>query len=68
MRAVRSKDAGKTWGPSQAVTADLTFTTGRSTVKWLGDYFGTVLRGGALFMVYGENTGQATHVAFSKTP
>lgn len=67
VRSVRSKDLGKTWGKSKPVSADLNFTANRGSQKWLGDYIGTVLRGGALFMVYGENTAQFTHIAFSKT-
>jgi hypothetical protein len=68
VRSVRSKDAGKTWGKSTVVSAPLTFTADRASPQWLGDYLGTVLRGGALYMAYGENSGQLTHVAFSKTP
>ena len=68
VRSVRSKDGGKTWGKSTVVSAPLTFTADRASPKWLGDYFGTVLRGGALFVAYGENGSQLTHVAFSKTP
>jgi len=68
VRSVRSKDGGKTWGKSTAVTAPLTFTADRGSPKWLGDYIGTVLRGGALYTTYGENALQFTHVAFSKTP
>ncbi len=67
VRSVRSKDAGKTWAKSKAVSANLMFTANRMSQRWLGDYMGTVLRGGALFTVYGENSGQFTHVAFSKT-
>jgi hypothetical protein len=66
VRAVRSKDGGKTWSASEAVTAELTFTANRMSQKWLGDYFGSVLRGGFLFLSYGENAGGSTHVAFAK--
>jgi len=68
VRSVRSKDSGKTWGKSAVVSAPLLFTADRASQKWLGDYVGTVLRGGALFVTYGENADQFTHVAFSKTP
>ena len=68
VRAVRSTDGGKTWGKSKVVSAPLTFTADRASGKWLGDYLGTVLRGGALFVTYGENAEQFTHVAFSKAP
>ncbi len=67
IRSVRSTDGGKTWSASKAVTADLLFTSDRASQKWLGDYFGSVLRGGTLFLSYGENADSATHVAFSKT-
>ena len=68
VRSVRSKDGGDTWSKSTAVSAPLTFTADRASGKWLGDYLGTVLRGGTLFMTYGENILPFTHVAFSKTP
>jgi hypothetical protein len=67
VRSVRSTDNGKTWSASKVVTADLQFTANRASQKWLGDYFGSVLRGGTLFLSYGENADTATHVAFSKT-
>lgn len=67
VRSVRSGDGGKTWGVSKPVSADLLFTADRASQKWLGDYMGTVLRGGALFITYGENADGFTHVAFSKT-
>ena len=67
VRSVRSGDNGKTWGVSKPVSADLTFTSDRGSAKWLGDYMGTVLIGGSLFVTYGENADGFTHVAFSKT-
>jgi hypothetical protein len=67
VRSVRSTDGGKTWSASKAVSADLQFTANRGSQKWLGDYFGSVLRGGTLFLSYGENADTATHIAFSKT-
>jgi hypothetical protein len=67
VRSVRSTDGGKTWGASKAVSADLQFTADRASQKWLGDYMGTVLRGGSLYVTYGENADSFTHVAFSKT-
>jgi hypothetical protein len=67
VRSVRSGDGGKTWGVSKPVSADLLFTADRASQKWLGDYMGTVLRGGALYITYGENADGFTHVAFSKT-
>jgi hypothetical protein len=67
VRSVRSGDNGKTWGVSQSVSADLLFTADRASAKWLGDYMGTVLLGGSLFITYGENADGFTHVAFSKT-
>ena len=67
VRSVRSTDGGKTWSASKAVSADLQFTANRASQKWLGDYFGSVLRGGSLFIAYGENADSSTHVAFSKT-
>ena len=67
VRSVRSTDGGKTWSASKVVSADLMFTSDRASQKWLGDYFGSVLRGGTLFLSYGENADTATHVAFSKT-
>jgi hypothetical protein len=67
VRSVRSTD-GRKWGKSAAVSAPLVFTDDRSTPKWLGDYPGTVLRGGVLFTVYGENADASTHIAFTKTP
>jgi hypothetical protein len=68
VRSVRSTDGGKTWGASKSVSADLQFTADRASAKWLGDYIGTVLRGGSLYVSYGENADTVTHVAFSKTP
>ena len=68
VRSVRSTDGGKTWGKSKSVSAAITFTSDRASAKWLGDYMGTVLRGGSLFTVYGQNSGQYTHVAFSRSP
>ena len=67
VRSVRSGDNGKTWGVSKPVSADLTFTSDRASPKWLGDYMGTALVGGSLFITYGENADGFTHVAFSKT-
>ena len=67
VRSVRSGDNGKTWGVSKPVSADLHFTADRASPKWLGDYMGTVLLGGALYITYGENADGFTHVAFSKT-
>lgn len=67
VRSVRSTDGGKTWSASKAVSADLQFTSNRASQKWLGDYFGSALHGGALFLSYGENADSATHVAFSKS-
>jgi hypothetical protein len=68
VRSVRSTDSGKTWSASKAVSADLLFTADRASQKWLGDYIGTVLRNGSLYVTYGENQESFTHVAFSKTP
>ena len=67
VRSVRSGDGGKTWGVSKPVSADLLFTADRASPKWLGDYMGSVLIGGTLFVTYGENADGFTHVAFSKT-
>jgi len=67
VRSVRSGDNGKTWGVSKPVSADLLFTADRASTKWLGDYLGSVLIGGSLFITYGENADGLTHVAFSKT-
>ncbi len=67
VRSVRSTNGGKTWSASTVVSADLNFTSDRGSAKWLGDYFGSVLRGGTLFLTYGENADSVTHVAFSKT-
>jgi hypothetical protein len=67
VRSVRSTDGGKTWSASKAISADLMFTADRASQKWLGDYFGSVLRGGTVFLSYGENANTATHVAFAKT-
>ncbi len=66
VRSVRSTDGGKSWSASKAVSAELTFTANRASQKWLGDYFGSVLRGGFLFLSYGENAAGSTHVAFAK--
>jgi hypothetical protein len=68
VRSVRSTNGGKAWSKSTVVSAPLNFTSDRASQKWLGDYMGSVLRGGSLFLTYGENADSFTHVAFSKTP
>jgi hypothetical protein len=67
LRRTFSKDSGRTWSPSEpVVTPTVTFTADRGSLRWLGDYVGTAVRGDEYVVSYVDNTGRTMHIAFFK--
>jgi len=58
--------AGVVATPSVLVDAPLVFDTSRTAQTWVGDYFGAVVHGGALYLAYPRNDEGASHIWFAK--
>jgi hypothetical protein len=59
---------GVTVGPSTFVDGPMTFDLSRVDQGWLGDYFGSVARAGALYLAYPRNETGLDHIYFAKMP
>jgi hypothetical protein len=53
---------------STLVDGPMFFDLSRTTKTWLGDYFGGVVRGSALYLAYPNNSSGLDHIYFQKLP
>jgi hypothetical protein len=69
MGSVRlTRATGSTFAPSTAIDGPLSFDVDRTATTWLGDYFGAVLHGPAMYVAYPMNTTGLDHIYFRKVP
>lgn len=65
--AVRfTRTSGMTVSPSAVVDGPMTFTLSRTSMAWVGDYFGEVVHGPGLYVAYPNNASGQTHIYFRK--
>jgi hypothetical protein len=69
MGSVRlTRATGSTFAPSTMIAGPLSFDVDRTTSVWLGDYFGAVLHGPAMYVAYPINSTGIDHIYFRKVP
>lgn len=68
LRVARSSDGGKTFAPSAAVKAPITFKTARGDPAWLGDYIGLHARSSQIFTTFADNSAGFSHIVFRLDP
>jgi hypothetical protein len=66
VRASLSPDA-TTFPATILVHEPVTFLDSRTSLKWIGEYFGVDWRDGNLYTAYIDNSGTESHVAFHRT-
>ncbi len=54
--------------PTVLVDGPILFTSSRTSQTWLGDYFGSAVHAGALYLAYPRNDSGLSHIYFAKAP
>ncbi len=67
VRLSRSVDGAATFSPSTVIHQPVTFLQSRTSLKWIGEYFGVAWRDGDLYTAYVDNSGLESHIAFHRT-